>query len=419
MHKDLLVRNTILDSRNCDIYIKDNIIDKIGVDIPHVTDNILDAKGKYVMPGFVNMHTHAAMTLMRGIGEDMHLMEWLYNKIWPTEKNLDDELVYWGTRLACLEMIKTGTTCFNDQYWNVDAAVKAVDIMGLRSVQPYVILDLGDNNKGKQIKRDCEETYKRSRDWNDRNKFAIGIHAPYSVSEEMLLWGSDFAKKHGLLVHIHISETESENQESIEKHGLTPTKYLDKLGILGPHVIAAHCLWIDDEDMGILAERGVKVVHNVNSNLKIASGYKFRYHEFVNSGVCVSLGTDGCASSNNLDMLETMKTTALLQKGWRGDPTAMPIADLLRTATENGASSLGFNAGQIKEGALADLILIDTDNYAFTPNINFHANLIYSANSSCVDSLICDGKILMKDRKVEGEKEILENVNRLYKKLIT
>ncbi len=418
MHRDLLIKNTILNGSTCDIYIKDNIIGKIGVDIPVITDNVLDAKGKYVLPGFVNMHTHAAMTLMRGIGEDMHLKDWLYNKIWPTEKKLDDELVYWGTRLACLEMIKTGTTCFNDQYWNVDSAVRAVEVMGLRSVQPFVILDLGEKEKAEQIKKECIDTYERSFKWKKINKFAVGIHAPYSVSEEMLIWGSEFAKKNGLLVHIHISETETENNESMEKFGLTPTKYLDKLGILGPHVIAAHCLWINDEDMEILAGRGVKVVHNINSNLKIASGYKFRYQEFVKAGVCVSLGTDGCASSNNLDMLETMKTTALLQKGWRGDPTAMPISDLLRTATENGASSLGFNAGQVKEGLLADLILIDTDNYAFTPNINFYANLIYSANSSCVDTVICDGKILMQNRRVEGEQEILDNVNRLYNILL-
>ena len=199
---------------------------------------------------------------------------------------------------------------------------------------------------------------------------------------------------------------------------MTPSKYLDSLGVLGPNTIAAHCLWIDDEDMEILAKRDVKVVHNINSNLKIASGYKFRYNEFRDAGVTVTLGTDGCASSNNLDMIETMKTTALLQKGWRGDPTAMPLDELMNLTTRNGGIALGLNIGVIKEGALADLTIIDTDSYAFTPNISFYANLIYSANSSCVDTVICNGEVLMEKRFVHGEHEIIENVNRLYKKLL-
>ena len=201
-------------------------------------------------------------------------------------------------------------------------------------------------------------------------------------------------------------------------HGLTPTKYLDSLGVLGPETLSAHSLWVDDEDIRIFAERGVKAIHNINSNLKIASGYRFRYKELKEAGVVVSLGTDGCASSNNLDMLETMKTTALVQKAWREDPTIMPLDELLSLATENGGKSLGLPIGVIKEGYLADFSLIDTESIAFTPNINFMANLIYSANSSCVDTVICDGKVLMENRMVEGEQEIIQMVNKLYKQLL-
>ncbi|MEA4867937.1 MAG: amidohydrolase [Rikenellaceae bacterium] len=418
MEQNILIKGVLLDGVTKDIHVKGQRIESIGNNLDTSATTVINGKGKAAIPGFINMHTHAAMTLMRGIGEDMTLMEWLFEKIWPTEKKLDDELVYWGTKLACLEMLKTGTTCFNDQYWNLDAAVKAAEEMGLRSVQPFVILDLNDSSKWEKIKEDCTLAWEKSKSWGALNTFAVGIHAPYSVSEQMLQWGCNFARERDLLVHIHISETEKENMDSIEKHGLTPTAYLDKIGLLGPNVIAAHCLWIDDNDMQILAKRGVKVVHNINSNLKIASGYKFRYKEFLEAGVVVTLGTDGCASSNNLDMLETMKTTALLQKGWRGDPSAMPMNELMDLATKNGGIALGIDAGVIKEGALADISLIDIENYAFTPNIDFYANLIYSANSSCVDTVLCNGKVLMQNRNVIGEEEILFNVNRLYRKLL-
>lgn len=418
MKDTILIKDILFDNSKIDILIKGNKIDKIAPFLECDSCEVINGRGKAVIPGFMNMHTHAAMTLMRGIGEDMTLKDWLFNKIWPTEQKLNSELVYWGTKLACLEMLKTGTTFFNDQYWYLEEAVKATAQMGLRSLQPYVILDLGDKSKAAKIKEECIQAWENSKSWGPLNSFAIGIHAPYSVSEEMIVWATNFAKEKNLLVHIHLSETENENRESIEKHGLTPTAYLDKLGVLGPNIIAAHCLWIDNNDMAILAKRGVKVVHNINSNLKIASGYKFRYNEFRDSGVVVTLGTDGCASSNNLDMLETMKTTALLQKGWRGDATAMPINELMDLSTKNAGVAVGVNSGVIEEGAFADISIIDIDNYAFTPNINLYANLIYSANSSCIDTVICNGKILMRDRKVKGEEEILDNVNRLYKKLL-
>lgn len=418
MGTTILIKSVGLNGSITDIKIKGNRIDKIAPCIEQEGSIVIDGTKKVAIPGFVNMHTHAAMTLMRGIGEDISLMEWLMNRIWPIEKRIDDELVFWGTKLACLEMLKSGTTCFNDQYWNLEAAVEATASMGLRSVQPFVILDLNDKSKASSIKEECFKAWELSKKWGPINSFAIGLHAPYSVSEEMLVWGSEFARERNLLLHIHLSETEKENEESIKLHNLSPTKYLDSIGILGENVIAAHSLWIDDADMEILAKRGVKVVHNINSNLKLASGYKFRYNEFKEKGVVVTIGTDGCASSNNLDMLEAMKSSALVQKAWRGDPTAMPMGELMELATKNGGIALGQNIGVIKEGALADISLVDIDNYAFTPNIDFYANLIYSANSSVIDTVICNGKVLMQGRVVEGEREILERVNKLYKKLL-
>jgi 5-methylthioadenosine/S-adenosylhomocysteine deaminase len=414
----LLIKNIVLNGERKEILISGNKIEKIGETIDCDVERVIDGKGKFVIPGFVNMHTHAAMTIMRGIGEDLSLMEWLQNKIWPTESKLTDEMVYWGTKLACLEMIKTGTTCFNDQYWFLPEAVRATDEMGMRSLQSFVILDLMDESRSEKIIEDCYKSYDLSREWSDRNRFAIGVHSPYSVSGKMIRWAGEFAKERDLLVHLHLSETHQENEDCIKKMGFTPTRYLDYLGILDSNVLAAHCLWIDEDDIPVLAERGVTVIHNINSNLKIASGYKFKYNEFRDAGIRITLGTDGCASSNNLDMLEAMKTSALVQKGWRGDPTAMPLNELIELATSNGAEALGIKSGRVKEGYLADISLVDVSNYSFTPNINFLANLIYSSNSSCIDTVICDGKVLMENRVVEGEQEILSMVNRLYKKLL-
>lgn len=416
---NILIKGVLLQGNKKDILIKDNIIAKIAdaVEPENGCITVLDGSGKVVIPGLVNMHTHSAMTLMRGVNEDSHLQEWL-DIIWKMEPRLDEELIYWGTKLACLEMIKTGTTTFNDQYWMIDTAVKAISDMGLRSLNPYVFLDLFDQTKAEHLKKECREIYAKSKDWNPLNRFAIAVHAPYSVSESSIRWASDFAREHDLLVHIHLSETKKENEDCLQQHGVTPTGYLQKLGVLGPEVIAAHCVWIDDEDIPVLAENDVKIVHNINSNLKLCSGYRFKYKEFKDAGLTVSLGTDGCASSNNLDMIETMKTTVLLQKGWREDPTAMPLDELLDTATINGARSLRLNSGKVEEGALADLVLIDTNSYAFTPNFNFLANLVYSANSSCVDTVICNGEIVMQNRKVKGEEEILERVNSIYRRLV-
>ncbi|MBR5857104.1 MAG: amidohydrolase [Bacteroidales bacterium] len=418
----LLIKNIYCNGSIKDILIEDNLISRIGenIEVADISGRgslyVIDGNKKAAIPGLINMHTHSAMTLMRGLNEDAPLNEWL-SYIWKVEPRLDEELIYWGTKLACLEMLKTGTTCFNDQYWMIDTAVKAISEMGLRSLNPYVILDLHDKEKAENLKRECERIYRESSRWSSLNRFAIAIHAPYSVSKESMKWASDFAREHNLPVHMHLSETQQENADSMQLHGLTPTRYCEKLGILGPEMIAAHCVWIDDEDIKILADNDVKIVHNINSNLKLASGFNFKYKKFKEAGLTVCLGTDGCASSNNLDLLEAMKTTALLQKGVNYDPAAMPLDELMDCATVNGAKALGINTGKIEVGALADLSIIDIDNYAFTPNINFLANLIYSANSSCVETVICNGKIVMEKRKVEGEREILDNVNRLYKKL--
>jgi Cytosine deaminase and related metal-dependent hydrolases len=416
----ILIKGIYLNGKKQDIIIKDNIITKI---CDSVSNNYIDGdytlingSGKAAIPGFINMHTHSGMTLFRGSSEDTKLQDWL-NTIWKCEKNLDDELIYWGTKLACIEMIKTGTTSFLDQYWRVESALKAIQESGIRSVQTLITLNNNDNSGNDFMKSEYERLYNSSLSWGSKHKFGVSVHAPYTVSDEMIVWCSEFATKNGLKYHIHVSETEFENKESIRLHGCSPFERLERLGALKDNVIAAHCVWLSENDIEIMAKRGVTAVHNINSNLKLSSGYKFLYKEMAEKGVNICLGTDGCASSNNLDMREAMKTAALLQKAWREDPSAMPLNDVFNMGTINGAKALNINAGEIKEGKLADLVLIDINNYAFTPNINFLSNLIYSANSSCVNTVICDGEILMQNRIIEYEQEVIDNVNRIYSKL--
>lgn len=377
---------------------------------------VIDGTGKWVIPGLINMHTHSGMSLTRGFEEDKPLVAWL-NRVWEVEQGLNEEMIYWGTRLACLEMIKSGTTCFNDQYWMIDQAANAVEEAGIRAFHSYVFLDGGDAEKAKRQRKEAEIFFERSQKWDPRNHFTIAIHAPYTVCEENMTWVRDFTKENNLLIHTHLSETQNEVNESLRLYGKTPIRRMYDLGILSDRVLSAHSLWLNDEDIALLGETGVTTVHNVNSNLKLASGFRFRYQELLQAGANVTLGTDGCGSSNNLDMLETMKTTALLQKAWREDPAALPLNELLDMATVNAAKALRLNTGKIEVGALADLVLIETRNCAFTPMLDFYANLIYSANSSCVDTVICDGNILMENRHVPGEEEVLARANELALKL--
>ncbi len=416
----ILIKDIYLGGKSTDILIENNRISRVCEHIvlpPECRPDIIDGRGKAVIPGFANMHTHAAMTIMRGAKEDMSLHKWL-ESIWKLEEHLDDELVYWGTKLACVEMLKTGTTLFNDQYFFIESAVKAASQMGIRGAHSFVFIDLGDADKAMMQREACIKTYEESKNWGDTAIFEIGIHAAYTVCEENIIWACNFAAEHGLKVHIHIGETSQELQDCLRIHGCTPVEYLDRLGIFSPDIIAAHCIWLSDSDIQVLGRNKVNVAHNINSNLKLASGYKFKFQELVGAGVNVCLGTDGVASSNNLDIMETMKTTALVQKAWRKDPSAITLSQLIESATKNGYRAFSLEGGEIKEGMLADLSIIDIDNYSFTPNINFEANLVYSAHSDCIQTVICNGKIVMKDRYIAEEREILSQVRKLSRKLL-
>lgn len=422
---NILLKNIVCNGTVSDIYIEGSVIARIVTSagdpcgqIPASGVEVVDCQGKTAMPAFVNMHTHAGMSLMRGIEEDVPLKEWI-DRIWEVESHIDGDFVYHATKVACLEMIKSGTVTFNDQYWFPLMARKAAVEMGLRPVISYVVLDHNNKEEAEFQKDECVRTYEESLGWKDGGLFSMAFHAIYSVSEEMMLWSAEFARKHGLKLHIHLSETEKEVRDCMAGHnGLSPVEYLDRLGILGPDVIAAHTLWLSDEDVRILGERKVNCVHNINSNTKLASGYRFRYNELRDAGANVCIGTDGCASSNNLDMLEALKTTALFQKAWRENPKALPLYELVSLATRNGADALGLDTGRLEAGMQADICIVNTDSSFFLSPGSFLSNFIYSAHSDCIDSLISMGRFVMRNRKVEGEESILRDARKELGKIM-
>lgn len=416
----ILLQNIQLNGTPVNLFLEGRLIRRI-LPFPKTegleSDEIVDCTGKAVIPGFVNMHTHAAMILLRGITEDVPLDRWL-SKIWTMEAKMDEEFIYWGTKVACLEMIRSGTTTFNDQYWFAPYARKAAVEMGIRPYISFVILDRFDKAVAAKQKRKCLQFYEAAQQWSEASHLVISVHSVYTVSEEMILWASRFALDHGMKLHIHISETEKENVDCRKAHGgLSPTEYLDSLGVLGPHVIAAHTLWLSDHDVEILGRHRVNCVHNINSNAKLASGYRFRYEELKAAGANICLGTDGASSSNNMDMLETMKTTALFQKAWENDPSAMPLHELMDAATVNGARALGLDTGVIREGALADLSVVDIDNSYFLSPGSFLANLVYAAHSDSISSVIVDGRFIMRERVIPSEAEILTEARRMLKRI--
>lgn len=394
-----------------DIYIEGNRIKRIAPRLDLPSEEVIEAKGMWAFPPFFNGHTHAAMVLFRGYADDMPLKEWLSEKIWPLEAKLTEEDVYWGTKLACLEMIKSGTLFFNDMYWHWRGVAEAVKEMGIRACVSAVFIDFFDRSKYEEQVRLNVRLMEESKAYPSRVIFALGPHAIYTCSEEGLRWCSEFAKEHGLLIHIHLSETEEEVKECLKLKGLRPVEYLEKIGFLGPNVIAAHSVWLSEKEMDLLAQYEVKVVYNPVSNMKLSVRGVFPYGELRKRGVQILLGTDGCASNNNLDMLQSAKIGSLLQKHHTGDPQAMPAKEALEIITRAGAKAFGIEA-ELKEGDLADLILINPNDERLVPGFDPASDLIYSATGSVVDTAICDGKVLMRGRKVEGEEELVEEVRK-------
>ena len=406
-----------MNGRKKDIYIGENTIEEISDTINREAEFRIDGKHKAAVPSLINAHAHAAMTLLQGYADDMHLSEWLENKIWPTEAKLTEDDVYLGAKLACLGMIKTGTTFFNDMYRHYHGTAKAVDEMGIRAAVSAVFIDLFDEAKAKEQIKLNEKLFRETKKYSERVTFALGPHAVYTVSEESLIWAKEFADRNSLILHIHLSETKNEVDDCIKKYKKRPVEYLEDIGFLGPNVIAAHSIWLNDKEIELMKKYDVKPVRCPTSNMKLASGV-LSYMKMKKAGLTVTLGTDGCASNNNLDMLEEMKFAALLEKFHSNDPTAMPAKEAFELATVNGAKAFNLNCGEIKEGKLADLLLVNLKNINLNPRHNLISNLVYAAHGDCVDTTICDGKILMENGKVNGEEEVIEKANEVAMDLI-
>ncbi len=363
---------------------------------------IIDAHGGIIMPGLVNAHTHAAMTCFRGLADDLPLMTWLNDYIFPAEAKLDYEKVYCGALLACAEMIISGTTCFCDMYLFEDAVASAAKHAGMRAVVGEVLYDFSSPNYG-PIENGFAYTKMLIENWKNDSLITIAVepHSPYLCSPDLLKRASFLAEKNNIPLVIHVSETESEVQKSKEKHGLTPVGFLADLDVLSPNLLACHCVALTDEDISLLQRFDVKVSHNPESNMKLASGIA-PIPELLKAGVCVGLGTDGCASNNDLDIFLEMDTAAKLHKVNTFDPTVMDAYTVLKMCTIDGARSLGLDdiTGSLEPGKRADIIIIDTHKPHLTPMYNPISHLVYAVKGSDVTTSIINGKIVMEDGRL-------------------
>ena len=368
-------------------------------------EKTIDRHGKVALPGLINCHTHVPMTLFRGVAEDQPLEKWLKETIWPLEARLKPEDVYAGALLGCLEMIKSGTTCFADMYFYEDMVARAVAESGLRGVLAEGIIEAGRSELG-------EKTFSRSVDFvknfnghaSGRIKAMLGPHAAYSCSEELLLRVREKALKLNVGVHTHLAESKAMLGE---KQNIDEVEFLDRIGFFDVHTLAAHCINLSRNDMKRLSARGVNAVHVPVANMKLGLGAA-KVKALRSLGVNVCLGTDGPASNNTLDMFETMKVAALLQKHACRDPTALSAYEVLKMATVNGAKALGIAdvAGSLEVGKKADIILIDLNKPHLKPLHDIFASIVYSARGSDVDTVIVDGKILMEKRQITTINEV-------------
>lgn len=402
-----------------DIAIEGNRIVSVG-EVREKAERVLDAKGKLILPGLINAHTHLAMTLLRGYAEDLPLKKWLEERIWPLERRLKPKHVYAGALLGCLEMIKSGTTCFADMYFHMEEVARAVEESGLRASLSYGIIELGDPNRRKAEIRKGEDLLRKRGAAGGRIGVMFGPHAPYTCSDDCLMEIKELAEKHDVGIHIHLSETREEVQECIKRTGKPPILHLKEIEFLTPRILASHCVHCEKEEINALAAAGVKVVHNPTSNLKLASGVA-PVREFLDAGIEVALGTDGPASNNALDMFWEMKLCALAQKWRKGDPSCLKVREILRMATVGGARALGMeDVGTIEPGKKADLILVDLKAPHLTPSHDVCSNLVYSTRGSDVHTLIVDGRILMEGRRVLTlqEEEVMERARRAAEELV-
>ena len=402
----LAVTGAVLAGERVGLRAEDGLIVELGPEVKsQPEDERVDADGALLVPGLINGHTHAAMTLFRGYGDDLPLMQWLKEKIWPVERKLEPDDVYWGTRLACLEMVRNGTVRFWDMYWHPEAAARAVRDAGLRATVAAPLIDVGD--RGEALREAAMRSLDELAGGHGRVDAGLAPHAIYTVSEENLRWIGELAAERGLPIHIHLSETEQEVSDCLAAHKLRPAHYIDQIGLLSPRTLLAHGVWLDDEELDLIAARGAVIVTNPVANLKLAVGRVFPYLRARSAGVRVGLGTDGPGSNNSLDLFADMKMFALLHKHEARDSAAVTANEAWEIATGRRAPLLGAAHG-LEVGQPADFLLLR----ARAPELNFGelpAALVYAASGAVVQSTVVAGRVLMRDGHVEGGEEVLSH----------
>jgi len=383
---------------------------------------VIDAGGGIIMPGLVNTHTHAAMTCFRGLADDLPLMTWLHDHIFPAEAKLTPEIVYQGTRLACAEMVLSGTTTFCDMYLFEDAVAQAAKDAGVRAVVGEVLYDFPSPNYG-PVEEGLKYTESLICKWQDDPLMTIAVepHSAYLCSPDLLKKAKAIADRHGAPMVIHLSESDHEVTQLREKYGRTPVQHLAEIGFLSSKLIADHCVAITQEDMALLKAFDVKVAHNPESNMKLASGIA-PVPELLRHGITVGIGTDSCASNNNLDLFQEMDTVAKLHKAQTLDPTVMDAPTVVRMATIDGARVLGLEdeIGSLESGKKADIIVIDIRQPHLVPMYNVYSHLVYAVSGHDVVTAIVDGQVLMENRVLStlDADRVMEDVNRIAEHMV-
>lgn len=424
MSKLLLKNIELLDTPNGEanvIAVEDGKISYIGKDLPDsfAADEVIDGKGMLATAGMVNTHGHVSMTLLRSYADDMALMDWLENKIWPIEAKMNAKDIYWGAMLGIAEMLKSGTTCFADMYCFMDDVARAVAETGIRANLSRGLIGLAPDKDDK-----LAENTQLVKDWqgydNGRIRITYGPHAPYTCPVEYLQKVIEAAQANNAEIQMHLCETKGEVENCIKEHGVTPIKLMDQLGMFEQGTIAAHCVYLTEDDMDIMAAKNVRVAHNPQSNLKLASGIA-PVARMLEKGICVGLGTDGASSNNNLDMLEECRAAAMLHKTTTLNPLAVPAAQAWDMATANGAKVLGFDElGKLSVGQQADIVLWNMHKPYWYPRHNKLSLLVYAANSSDADTVIVNGKVVLQNGSMTlfDEEKIYAEANLRTQKLL-
>ncbi|MDE6972678.1 MAG: amidohydrolase [Lachnospiraceae bacterium] len=399
--------------RETDIYIEGTRITAMGKKPEgFLEEKVIDGKDRLAIPGLVNCHTHSYMSFMRNVADDLSFMDWLFGSIDPIEQQMTDEDTYWGACLAIIEMMKSGTTCFNDMQMNIHQTTRAVKESGMRAVISRGLIGSGNDEAGQMRLRQAYEERDAAADC-ERLSFMLAPHAPYTCDEGFMRIVSEEAKKNHMGIHVHLSESESEIEQIKEKYGCSPIEMADRNGLFDVPAIAAHCVQITKSDMEILKAKNVSVVTNPASNMKLGNGFA-PVPEMLDMGINVCIGTDGAASNNSLNLFHEMSLLALIHKGVKRTPQCISAKENIRIATINGAKALGLEneIGSLEVGKKADIAILNLNSPSLTPRNNLIAGLSYSANGSEVETVIIDGKITMENRKILTMDEDL-----VYKKI--